>query len=170
MIEFEWISTEYYMLFQDEVLTGLNFDAVNITTDKIDIDTGLHLLKNGCLPWILLHLDMLDGIEDKQKENVIETHEGLLLDTDNSPELYELLPAVIQTLKNEGKMDSYVRFNRLLAGNKLPLKSIAFLLFKDVVSWYSLDDSHKMRYSPKVKQFQGEVSEIYEWHEKSRSR
>ncbi|VDI16343.1 Hypothetical predicted protein [Mytilus galloprovincialis] len=92
-------------------------------------------------------------LQDEQEENVMETHGEHFLDTDNSTELYELLPSVIQTLKNEGEMDSYVKFNRLLAGNKLPLKNIAFLLFKDVVSWYSLDDSHKMRYSPEVKQF-----------------
>ncbi|CAG2226539.1 unnamed protein product [Mytilus edulis] len=92
-------------------------------------------------------------LQDEQEEIVMETHGEHFLDTDISTELYELLPSVIQTLKNEGEMDSYVKFNRLLAGNKLPLKNIAFLLFKDVVSWYSLDDSHKMRYSPEVKQF-----------------
>ncbi|CAG2201473.1 unnamed protein product [Mytilus edulis] len=91
----------------------------------------------------------------------METHGEHFLDTDNSTELYELLPSVIQALTNEGEMDSYVKFNRFLAGNKLPLKNIAFLLFKDVVSWYSLDDSHKMRYSPEVKQFWREGLKLF---------
>ena len=48
----------------------------------------------------------------------------------------------------------YVSFNRLLAEEKIPMDNIAFLLFLDVVRWFSLDGyTTSMRYSEEVKLF-----------------
>ena len=68
-------------------------------------------------------------------------------------EIQNLLPSVIETVRKENKEDMYLKFNHLLAENKLPLTYIAYLLFKDIVEWYSLDQSTSMRYSPEVKKF-----------------
>ena len=68
--------------------------------------------------------------------------------------LSEMLPTVIQSLKGAGKMNEYIQFNRLLSDGKFPMTNIAFLLFLDIVRWYSLDDSTTtMRYCEEVKEF-----------------
>ena len=68
-------------------------------------------------------------------------------------EIQNLLPSVIETVRKENQEDMCLKFNHLLAENKLPLTNIASLLFKDIVEWYSLDQSTSMRYSPEVKKF-----------------
>ena len=72
----------------------------------------------------------------------------------NYEELIAILPKVIETLKDNGKLPEFLAFSRLLSENKFPLDNIAFLLFIDVVRWFSLDDSATcMRYSDEVKTF-----------------
>ena len=68
-------------------------------------------------------------------------------------ELVELLPGVINTLKDGGRLSEYVAFNRLLHEGDFPLDNIAFILFLDVVRWFTLDESTQMRYSDPVKLF-----------------
>ena len=76
-------------------------------------------------------------------------------DTNNIyDELVSLLPKVIDTLKEHGKMQEFLSFNRLLSEDKFPLDNIAFLLFLDVVRWLSLEETAtRMRYSDEVKCF-----------------
>ena len=65
-----------------------------------------------------------------------------------------MLPNVIESLKKAGKLDEYVQFNRLLSDGKFPMTNITFLLFLDIVRWYSLDDvTTTMRFSEGVKEF-----------------
>ncbi|VDI80060.1 Hypothetical predicted protein [Mytilus galloprovincialis] len=54
---------------------------------------------------------------------------------------------------NCNKQDMYVKFHTLINEKKLPMNNIAFLLFSDVVEWYSKSNTHAMRYSQDVKQF-----------------
>ena len=68
-------------------------------------------------------------------------------------EITGLLPSVIEVLRDENKLDMYLKFQHLLAEIKLPLDNIAFLLFQDIIEWYSLEQTGCMRYSPEVKQF-----------------
>ena len=65
-----------------------------------------------------------------------------------------LLPDVIRTLKENERLQEYISFNRLLAEKKIPVHNIAFLLFIDVVRWFSLEGyTTSMRYSEQVKLF-----------------
>ena len=50
-----------------------------------------------------------------------------------------LLPEAIQTLKLNGRETEYVSFNSLLAEFFFSMDTIAFLLFLDVIRWFSLD-------------------------------
>ena len=65
-----------------------------------------------------------------------------------------MLPRFFQTLKWAGKIDEFMEFNRLLSEDKFPLTNIAFLLFLDIMRWYSLyDGTIAMRFSGEVKEF-----------------
>ena len=68
--------------------------------------------------------------------------------------MVSLWPDVIRTLKENERLQEYISFNRLLAENKIPVHNIAFLLFIDVVRWFSLEGyTTSMRYSEQVKLF-----------------
>lgn len=89
--------------------------------------------------------------------------------------LYKLIPAVIQTLKNEREIDSYVKFNMLLAGNDRLLK-LSYSCYSRIwffgISWTT---RNKCVIPPKTvfesgpQTFHRVVPERYEWHEKSRT-
>ena len=96
---------------------------------------------------------MAEKIQNMSIED-IEPLEPMCDETDSLiDEIQTLLPSVIETVRKENQEDMYLKFNRLLAENKLPVTNIAYLLFKDIVEWYSLDHSTSMRYSPEVKKF-----------------
>ena len=61
-------------------------------------------------------------------------------------EMQRLLPAILSTLFEHGKLESYLKFNRLINEKKLPVDNICFLLFDDLVEWYSSSNTSKMRY------------------------
>lgn len=67
--------------------------------------------------------------------------------------IIDLIPSVLDTLKQHNQVDAFIKFNKLLAGNKIPMTNIAYLLFIDVVEWFSNENTHQMRYSDEVKQF-----------------
>ena len=67
--------------------------------------------------------------------------------------VHNLLPRVLQELGRVGKSDTFVKFLELVNEIKFPLNNIAFSLFCDVVSWYSLSDTRCMRYSEDTIQF-----------------
>ena len=50
--------------------------------------------------------------------------------------LTEMLPQVLGSLKTAGQLSTQMKFNQLLADNKIPMTNIAYLLFPDVVEWH----------------------------------
>jgi hypothetical protein len=67
--------------------------------------------------------------------------------------IVELLPGVLHTLRASDKIDMYITFTELIANKKLPMSNIAFLLFTDVVEWFSTENTHQMRYSDIIQHF-----------------
>ena len=53
--------------------------------------------------------------------------------TENFEQLSDLLPAVLQTLQEESQLETYMKFNNLLASKEFPTKNICYLLFLDLV-------------------------------------
>jgi hypothetical protein len=69
-------------------------------------------------------------------------------------EIISLLPSVFNTLKECGLTSEFISFNKLLSEKKFPMDNIAFLLFLDVVRWFSLDNyTSFMRYNDEIKLF-----------------
>jgi len=48
-----------------------------------------------------------------------------------------MIPGVIQTMDEHNMIDMYVKFNSLLSKKEFPMRNTAFLLFTDVVGWFS---------------------------------
>ena len=97
-----------------------------------------------------------EAIETENNESLIQIC-GISHTDDNETsyqDLVSLWPDVIRTLKENERLQEYISFNRLLAENKIPVHNIAFLLFIDVVRWFSLEGyTTSMRYSEQVKLF-----------------
>ena len=73
--------------------------------------------------------------------------------TENFEQLSDLHPAVLQTLQEEGQLETYMKFNNLLASQEFPTKNICFLLFLDLVDWYSCENTSRMRYRTETVKF-----------------
>ena len=69
--------------------------------------------------------------------------------------IFEKIPAVFMYLKSAGQDRTFLQYMyvTLLAAHRLRLNNIAFLLFLDVVRWFSNSITHSMRYRETVKQF-----------------
>ena len=59
-------------------------------------------------------------------------------------EVLEILPVVLEILKAAGKYEAFKKFMTLVANATFPLDNIAFLLFLDIVTWFSKSNSSKM--------------------------
>ena len=106
-------------------------------------------------------------MEDNNKRKVLNTPSKTPQEIDctsNEPnevnetvnELQNLLPDVVATLKEAGQIETYIKFNKLLSKNLMPMNNICYLLFLDLVEWFSTKDSNtsSMRYnSPETMQF-----------------
>ena len=68
-------------------------------------------------------------------------------------ELNNLVPKVLENLKTEGQVETYIAFNRLVAENSFPLTNIPYLLFLDIVNWFSTGTTAQMRYTDEMKRF-----------------
>ena len=70
-------------------------------------------------------------------------------------ELNDLVPKVLENLKIEDQeqVKTYMAFNRLVAEKSFPLTNIAYLLFLDIVKWFSTKTTSQMRYSDEVRRF-----------------
>jgi hypothetical protein len=55
-------------------------------------------------------------------------------------ELEYLLPKVVQTLIESGHIDTYIKFNELLANDQMPMRNICCLHFLDLIEWFSVSD------------------------------
>ena len=68
--------------------------------------------------------------------------------------MLELLPNVLENLKAAAKYEAFMKFMKLVANDAFPLDNIAFLLFLDIVKWFSEDNSSNMKYLyPETVQF-----------------
>jgi hypothetical protein len=61
-------------------------------------------------------------------------------------DLIDLLLKVLKSLKDIGQQESFLKFMGLLASGTFPLHSICYLLFLDIVEWFSCDSTTHMRY------------------------
>ena len=66
--------------------------------------------------------------------------------TENFEQISGLLPVVLQALQEEGQLETFMKFNNLLALQEFPSKNICNLLFLDLVDWYSCENTCRMRY------------------------
>ena len=64
-----------------------------------------------------------------------------------------ILPSILNKMKNVGLLGDFVNLFKLLHEDKFPLNNIAFLLFLDVVRWYSLENTVNMEYSEEAIKF-----------------
>ena len=95
-----------------------------------------------------------NNLKENQPDNEVQEN---LLDIQNEQqnrhindtdleELYTLLPNVVENLRNEGHLESYKKYCKLLSEGKFPYENICYLLFLDLIEWYSQDSSTFMRY------------------------
>jgi hypothetical protein len=61
-------------------------------------------------------------------------------------EIMEILPGFLQKLHHENLCYDFCNFVKLVCNKKFPLTNISFLLFLDVVRWYSLPRTSMMTY------------------------
>ena len=94
------------------------------------------------------NISLHDPVEIDSDEEGKETKSDSEIET-----LINLLPTVLENLRECGQVQSYMKFHELVAEGKMPLTNIAYLLFLDVVDWYSLEDTRTMRYSDNIKWF-----------------
>ena len=104
-----------------------------------------------------LNHDQNKGCENKQFELYYSDDSKDVSDssdmTENFEQLSDLLPAVLQTLQEEGQLEMYMKFNDLLASQEFPTKNICYLLFLDLVDWYSCENTSRMRYRTETVKF-----------------
>jgi hypothetical protein len=60
--------------------------------------------------------------------------------------MIDLLPKVLKSLEDVGQKESFLKFMGLIASGTFPLHSICYLLFLDIVEWFSCDSTTHMRY------------------------
>lgn len=68
-------------------------------------------------------------------------------------ELIATLPGVLEALEADGHLESFLKYTRLLSRGKIPKSNICYLLFLDLVDWYSTDNTSRMRYRPETIKF-----------------
>lgn len=89
-------------------------------------------------------------------------------------EIYNAIPAVIQTLKEYDQLELYRKWCCLVAENKFPMENICYLFFLDVVEWFSNCNSSQMRYLNEntinfwswVQTIPSKIFKVYEWPKK----
>jgi hypothetical protein len=67
-------------------------------------------------------------------------------DTDMTENILKRLPSVVEKLKEHGQLDMYLKWCALVADDKFHMENIAYLLFLDVIQWFSETSSSQMRY------------------------
>ena len=64
-----------------------------------------------------------------------------------------MLSNVLNELKRNGHLVTWVNLNRLIAEKTFPFKNIAFLLYIDVCRFFTCHNTSELRYREKVKRF-----------------
>ena len=68
-------------------------------------------------------------------------------------DMIDLLPKVLKSLEDVGQTESFLKFMGLLASGTFPLHNICYLLFLDIVEWFSCDSTTHMRYGHETVKF-----------------
>ena len=95
------------------------------------------------------------SVSDTESPHSAENNTSVTLESDNSilEKMIELLPTVMKTLSTDGKDEQMLQFFELVSENKFPLTNIAYLLWNEVVKWFSCTSTTQMRYSDQTKTF-----------------
>lgn len=64
-----------------------------------------------------------------------------------------MLPLVLSSMREHGLYEVWKKFHEMVAAGIFPMKNIAYLLFLDVVRWYSSETTTTMRYDDVVSRF-----------------
>jgi hypothetical protein len=92
--------------------------------------------------------------DEKENEDIFRMEDHLESETrDIENEMFELLPSVLTKLAKEGFDQTLLNFFRQISKNEFPLSNISFLLWSEVVKWYSCKGTCFMRYSDETKKF-----------------
>ena len=67
--------------------------------------------------------------------------------------MLSLFTQLLPLLSANGQLPQWIRFNKLLAHQNFPTNNIAYLLFLDIVDFFSSDTAFSMRYNDQTKQF-----------------
>ena len=101
--------------------------------------------------------DAASSDEEINNDMSVELSSLSLLDNDENgallDELSQLLPSVLQSLERSNQKETFMKFARMVASGHFPLHNIAYLLFMDIVEWFSSESTSQMRYSEDVKKF-----------------
>lgn len=62
-------------------------------------------------------------------------------------DLSYILPSVLDSLESAGQLETYIHFIHLLSEKTFPLDNICYLLFLDLVQWFSNYNTSNMRYN-----------------------
>ena len=99
--------------------------------------------------------DAASSDEEINNDMSVELSSLSLLDNDENgtflDELSQLLPSVLQSLERSNQKETFMKFARMVASGHFPLHNIAYLLFMDIVEWFSSESTSQMRYSEDVK-------------------
>jgi hypothetical protein len=68
-------------------------------------------------------------------------------------DMIDLLPKILKSLEDAGQKESFLKFMGLLASGTFPLHNICYLLFLDIVEWFSCDSTTHMRYGHETVKF-----------------
>ena len=111
--------------------------------------------------------DIANDTADIATTGLVEFEEGLALeptlDENNNcngscessdvKEMLNLLPTVLDNLSNDGFDKTLLNFFKLVASKEFPMQNIAFLLWTEMVKWYTCKSTTEMRYSDATKKF-----------------
>ena len=94
-----------------------------------------------------------DLSEDFSNMSIEEIEEGDIGDTSDVSYLISLIPDVLANLDASNQKDTFIKFNKMVAEGTFPMTNIAYLLFLDIVEWFSNDSTTQMRYPEETKIF-----------------
>ncbi|XP_070182230.1 uncharacterized protein [Littorina saxatilis] len=91
-----------------------------------------------------------ESVDQSQSECEASKPEGLDAEINR---LLEILPNAAQRLKEQGLLSTWLLLHELICEGTFPLNNISFLLFLDVVRFYSEENTSSMRYREETKLF-----------------
>ena len=68
-------------------------------------------------------------------------------------DMIDLSPKILKSLEDAGQKQSFLKFMGLLASGTFPLHNRCYLLFLDIVEWFSCDSTTHMRYGHETVKF-----------------